>query len=200
MAVAAAAVGAVALAVLTGASPLHAQQNPTGEPPAADSVQVQGDEGVTPGDAFLRGLLIPGWGHASIGSYTRGGLYFAAETGTLWAFLRTRERLSEARERVDFREGIAIERLDAAGVTDPVAVADSLDLDPTVRRARSLVDAREQQRQDWVALGIFLVFLGGVDAFVSAHLQDFPQPVQADVRPLPNGRMEVGLRVPVGGW
>ena len=55
----------------------------------------------------------------------------------------------------------------------------------------------KQQFEDWLALGIFTVLLGGADALVSAHLQDFP-----DVTLTPTddgGRMELRVSVPFGG-
>ena len=75
---------------------------------------------------------------------------------------------------------------------------DALAEDPLVQDARSLVSARDQQFEDWLALGIFLAFLGGADAFVSAHLKDFPPPVELGVRPV-GDRIEVGVSVRVGG-
>ena len=152
-------------------------------------------EGIpSPGGAFLRSLVLPGWGHASIESYTRGGFYFTAQGLTLWMIVRTIRRLGAAEEIRDFREEIAEARLREGGLEDPLEIEDALAEDESVAAARSLVRSRDQQFEDWLALGIFLSFLGGADAFVSAHLRDFPEPVQLDVRPV-GDRVEVGLRV-----
>ena len=56
---------------------------------------------VTPSTAFLRAVLVPGWGHASIGSHTRAGFYFTLEATTTYGLLRTRTRLNEVRARVE---------------------------------------------------------------------------------------------------
>lgn len=173
-------------------------------PPAADSLVQQAvadsldDRGVGPGGAFLRAVLMPGWGHASIGSHTRGGVYVAAQSGTLYMLVRTGSRRAAAERVVAQREALARERLALEGVTDPAEVALALDEDEGVQNARLLRRARQQQFEDWTALGIFLVLISGVDAFVSSHLQDFPQPVELQYTPLPEGRMELGLRVPIG--
>ncbi|SVA42305.1 uncharacterized protein METZ01_LOCUS95159, partial [marine metagenome] len=53
---------------------------------------------------MLRSILVPGWGHAAIGSHTRGGFYFGFQAATTYTFLRTRARLSEVRARVAHQE------------------------------------------------------------------------------------------------
>lgn len=167
---------------------------PVGDSTAVDTVTV---EGVTPTGAFLRSVLVPGWGHAAVGSHLRGAFYAGAEGGIGWMLFRIHARLSSAVDQLDLVESDARTRLELAGVTDPEVQEDSLAADESVREARGLVGARQQQREDWIALGIFFVLLGGADAFVSAHLKDFPaEPVfNTDGQ----GRFELGLRVPLGG-
>lgn len=192
----------VVLGVLAiGGDALRAQVTPPSAPAvglgggvATDTIPV---EGVTPGGAFLRSVVVPGWGHASIGSYLRGGFYLAAQGGTSWMLLRVRSRLASATARVEVLEEVETARLALAGIVDPVIVEDSLAANEEVADRRSLVRARQQQREDWLALGIFLILLGGADAYVSAHLKDFPaEPV---FNATEDGRVEVGMRIPVGG-
>ena len=189
---------------LLGQGPLGAQEPDTllispDTLPAQERVELpELDEGTTPGGAFLRAVLVPGWGHASIRSYTRGGFYVLAESATGWMLARTLARLGAAKDLRDLREGELRFGLAAGGVTDPQEVDPLLTADPGVDDARDLVDARRQQFEDWLALGIFLVFLSGADAFVSAHLQDFPEPVRVELRGVPGGA-ELGLALPVGG-
>jgi hypothetical protein len=54
------------------------------------------------------------------------------------------------------------------------------------------LDAKRQQVQDWLVLWIFNHFFSGAEAFVSAHLQDFPKDLK--VRAFPGG---IGISVPV---
>jgi hypothetical protein len=154
---------------------------------------------VSPGGAFLRAVVLPGWGHAAIGSYTRGAVYFAAEAATAFGLVRTRLRLSEAEDRLALQESFRRETLIRDGVTDPEELQTALDEDEVLSDLRGLVSARQQQQEDWAALGIFLVLLSGADAYVSAHLQDFPTPLDLNVTPLPGGRAElsVGVRLPL---
>ena len=52
--------------------------------------------------------------------------------------------------------------------------------------------AKRQEVQDWLVLWIFNHLFAGAEAYVSAHLQDFPRELK--VRALPQG---VGLTVPL---
>lgn len=61
----------------------------------------------------------------------------------------------------------------------------------------ALIESRVGQREDWIVLAAFFALMSGVDAWVSAHLQDFAP----EVRPPQGGGkgLEVGWRLPVGG-
>lgn len=62
-----------------------------------------------------------------------------------------------------------------------------------LREARSVnVGAKRQEVQDWLFLWIFNHLFSGAEAFVSAHLQDFPKELK--IRAFPGG---VGLSLPV---
>lgn len=150
---------------------------------------------VSPRGAFLRALVVPGWGHVAIGSYTRGGFYFAAQTATLYTLLRTRSRVSDAQDRMRFHEGSIRARLTREGVTEADVIQTTLDEDENLLALEELLDARQDQHQDLVAVGLFFWLVSGADAYVSAHLARFPQPLELDARPVGDGRMEVGLRL-----
>ncbi|MDH5590716.1 MAG: hypothetical protein OEZ37_11775 [Gemmatimonadota bacterium] len=165
-------------------------------PPAADSVPASA--GVSPKGAFIRALVLPGWGHASIDSYTRGGFYFVAETASAWTLFRTRQRLQSARARADSREALLRAAMAARGL-DEAEVRTALEGDGLLQELDALVAAREEQQEDWVALGIFLLLLSGADAYVSAHLAHFPEPIVINAGPTADGRIEVsaGIRLPL---
>ena len=152
---------------------------------------------ISPGGAFLRAIAFPGWGHAAIGSHTRGAFYFGAQAATTYTLLRTRIRVGEAQDRVRFRENVLLQRLAQEGVTDPDAIQQRLDEDGTLEELRNLLDARAEQQEDLVAFGIFLLLLSGADAYVSAHLARFPDPLEVEARPGPQGigTFDLGLRI-----
>ena len=150
---------------------------------------------VTPGGAFLRAVLIPGWGHVSIGANARAGVYFAIESAVAYGIIRTRRRISEAVSRANFREILLRENLNTQGVTDPNQIKGALESDATLADLKRLRESRGDQQEDLVAFGLFLLFLSGADAFVSAHLKDFPDPIAIEGGPTNDGRLEIGLRL-----
>ncbi len=152
--------------------------------------------GVTPAGAFLRGAIIPGWGHASSGSLTRGAFYFGSESLAAWMLFKTMRRLRFARQQASFWEERVTEQLAREGVADPDEVERRLEAHEEVARYRGLVSAREEQREDWLAVAVFTLLLSGVDAFVSAHLRDFPDALTVEGNP--DGRLEVRVRIPAG--
>lgn len=172
-------------------------QEPASPPDSARSDTV----GVSPGGAFLRSLLVPGWGHAAVGSYTRGGFYFVTAGGTFWMVYKTARFLGAARERVGAVESLVESGLRDRGITSPDSITTALENDPRVAAARDLEEVRSQQREDWIAFGVFWLLLNGADAFVSAHLADFPEPIEVETSGAPGGggRLEVKVSVPLGG-
>jgi hypothetical protein len=131
---------------------------------------------ITPRGAFLRSLVLPGWGQSELGAPGRGGVYFLLESGSLWMVLKTGQKLDEARRL----ETIARE---------------TGEIGPTAKHP--LVRDRENQREDWITLSIFWLFFSGADAFVAAHLQDFDVHVNAVPRP-GGGGTELRATVPLG--
>lgn len=191
--------GAAALGLLAGsAGPARAQV--TAADPAGDSVAATDSvpAGLSPSGAFLRGAIIPGWGHVATGSVTRGAFYFGWESLTGWMIYKSHRRLGVARRQVTLWEDRVTAGLLREGV-EPESVEAQLERHPEIIRFRGLVDARAEQREDWVALGVFILLLSGVDAFVSTHLRDFPEPLTVEGDPV-TGTVEVAFRVPLGRW
>lgn len=156
-------------------------------------------EGISPRGALLRSFLIPGWGQAATGSPGRGGFYLLAEAGSIWMLTKTAGHLSFATSVRRTVERETEQRLLAAGIR-PDSIPLLMDGDEGVVSARSLEESRRQQREDWLALGLFVLLLGGVDAFVSAHLQDFPEPLTVEPVAGETGmRLEVGVSIPWRG-
>lgn len=162
---------------------------------AADSLAAA--SGISPSGAFLRGALIPGWGHTATGSLTRGAFYFSVEALAGWMVFKTQQRLGVAQDQAALWEERVTAELMAQGITEFEALDAALQNDEQVARFRGLVDARQEQREDWLAVAIFTLLLSGVDAFVSAHLGDFPEPLTVEGDP-GGGTVEVALRLPVG--
>ncbi len=196
LAIPAALAGAVLFAAVSSA---HAQETPdtvAAVVPLADSTAADSASAIGPAGAFLRGSLIPGWGHASTGSLTRGAFYFGTEALAGWMVFKTQRRLRAARDRTTLWEDRITAELAAQGMEDPDAIEAALASDEEVARLRGLVDAREEQREDWLAVVAFTLLVSGVDAFVSTHLKDFPEPLTVEGDPV-TGAVEVAVRVPL---
>ena len=183
--------------VLPWGQPVSAQEV-TGEDVAPDSLVLPDSLTRHPGPAgaFLRGALIPGWGHAATGSLTRGAFYFGIEAASGWMVFKTWRKLNVAREQVALWEDRVTARLMSEGVTEQAEIDAELDQHQEIARLRELADSRREQREDWAAVAIFFLLMSGVDAFVSAHLQDFPEPLTVEGDP--GGTISVTFRVPVG--
>jgi hypothetical protein len=193
--------GLFVVLLLTLPCSLHGQDPPP--PPQAPTPDIvfgpPRPDVPSPGGAFLRGLAVPGWGHAAIGSYGRGAFYAGAQSGTAYALIRTRMRLNEARDRANLRERVLRRSFEAEGVSDPAEIEARLDADPGLTDIRGLVSARESQQEDWLALAIFTVLLSAADAYVSAHLAAFPEPIEVGAAPGAGGGVELAFRIPLRG-
>jgi hypothetical protein len=84
----------------------------------------------------------------------------------------------------------------ARRLSDETVFDDAVAANPLVANARGLVDARTEQRQDWITYTLFFTMAGAVDAYVSANLRDFPVDISADTGR--DGAMRLGFSIPVG--
>lgn len=157
---------ATLVAALVAGSPglrLAAQVPDTAPPPppvvTTGAVIVAADttHRVGPMGAFLRSLLVPGWGQAVSGRRVTGALFATWEGVSVMMTLKASSELGYLKE------------------------ANSVN-----------VTAKRQEVQDWLVLWIFNHLFSGAEAFVSAHLVDFPRDLK--VRAFPGG---VGLSVPL---
>jgi hypothetical protein len=55
--------------------------------------------------------------------------------------------------------------------------------------------SRRGERQDWIVLLAFNHLFSGLEAYVSAHLLDFPRDLRVRALPLPGGRNGVGFSI-----
>jgi hypothetical protein len=182
-----------------------AAQVVTGDTLVASDTVAPAVRGVSPRGAMIRSWLVPGWGQASVGSYRRGGFWFALQGTSWYMLLKTLGRLNTARGIESRLVGIATDSLNALiamdsllaeELSDPLAFEDAVGEHTGVQDIRGLVDAREQQRQDWITYTIFFTLISGVDAYVNAHLHDFP--VDIVTPPSTDGSIRLMFRVPVG--
>ena len=161
-------VALVLLVLCVGASvrpcPLFAQQDSVSRA-ARDSAIARRPRGdsirptppITPGQAFLRSLVLPGWGQASLDRNVTGGFFLAFEGIAATMVWKSGWQLRFARVRGKY------------------------------------VKSHTQEQQDWVTLLVFNHLMAGAEAYVSAHLWDFPAGLE--FQRMPDGSTNLGVRV-----
>lgn len=175
--------------------------DPTVVDAAADSVRAP----MSPRGAFIRSLVIPGWGQVAFDAHVRASIYFTGWVGNWYMNIRNYRRLGDVRDEYEIRREEIRDSL-VAELPDSLQDegVDEFELDQAVRQdtasgggneLRKLVRAREQQREDWIAWSIFWLLASGIDAYVTAHLSDFPAAIE--VRPNRDRSVSIRLEVPL---
>jgi len=156
--------GGACLAALLSVCPavrLSAQQPDTTPPPLVTTgalvVATDTTHRIRPMGAFLRSLLLPGWGQAATGRHVTGALFATWEGVAVMMTLKAQSEMHYLNET----------------------------------HSANLV-AKRQEVQDWTVLWVFNHLFSGAEAFVAAHLQDFPKDLK--LRAFPGG---VGISVPL---
>lgn len=86
---------AIGLAILAPPAAATAQQR---VPPQAQADTLARRKApISPGGAFFRSLVIPGWAQVELGAEVRGAVYFLAWSTSLVLWARTQQRLDHAR-------------------------------------------------------------------------------------------------------
>jgi hypothetical protein len=162
--------------MLLAAAPLAAQLPDTGRvlprapapvTVAEDTIRARPVAGppVSPKGAFLRSLLVPGWGQSRLDRGTAGALFVTVEVGAVAMLINSRRELSAARR--------------ARGDSVFVGYSDDDPPQPIYEPAflSDRVRSRRQQVEDWAAIVIANHLLSGLDALIAAHLWDLPAEV-----------------------
>lgn len=192
-----------------------AAQNPVPDPPPVtiDTVvqapAVRADtipqEGLVPRGAFIRALLVPGWGHLHIREPRRGAIFIALQGSSWFMLVKTMSRLSDVRDaqrvlevlgRDSMYAAMAADTAIARQLADPIAFDNALAEYPGLTETRNLAISRRRHRQDWIVYTLVFTFAGAIDAYVAAHLKDFPGDFTA--APAPGGGASLQLSVPIG--
>jgi len=188
-------------ALLPCAADAAAQNLRSDTVPRADTIP---QEQKTPRSAFVRGMLVPGWGHAYLGENKRAVIYASLQGASWFMLIKSALKLDDIRDREEVLTGlandslavvIASDTMKARQLADPAAYEAALLTYPGLQNARNLESSREEQRQDWIVYTAVFTFIAAVDAYVTAHLQDFPAEVSTS-RSM-DGGVSIGVRVPL---
>lgn len=182
---------------------------PEARPVIVDAAPDTATVPLSPRGAFIRSMVIPGWGQAAFDSHGRGSIYFAGWAANWFMIFRNQVRLDAARGRLDQR----VDQIEAALIAaspNPDSLRAVMDTVPAILEAaiasddgpgntgvrlRGLVRSREQQREDWIAWSIFWILASGIDGYVTAHLADFPTDI--DIRRNADRSVSVGIHLAV---
>ncbi|MEO8634914.1 MAG: hypothetical protein ABI587_06520 [Gemmatimonadales bacterium] len=83
------------------------------------------------------------------------------------------------------------------GVTLGMSIKTAHELRYLERTHSTSIASKRQEKQDWLVLLAFNHLFAGVEAFVAAHLWDFPEDLQVSASPLPEGGFGASVRLPV---
>jgi hypothetical protein len=98
---------ALFLAALAPAT-LTAQQEEEAAPAPRDTLF--SEPPISPGGAFLRSLVIPGWAQAELGAESRGAFYFFVQAFSIFMVARTQIRLASAERSLPEDHPLVISR------------------------------------------------------------------------------------------
>ena len=191
-------------AVLLGclsAAPAAAQAPP--DSVLADTIPRESN---APRSAFIKSMILPGWGQFSNGTPVRGAVWVAVRGTSYYMLAKTLDRLGEAKDRhgayrhtarLAVLDSMAVDTAFARRMQDPVSFDEEVLKDPNAAASLDLVESRRRHRQDWITYTIFFTMLDAVDAYVAAHLKDFP--AEVTTRPGLDGGVSLRVDLPTGG-
>ncbi|HSJ07675.1 MAG TPA: DUF5683 domain-containing protein [Longimicrobiales bacterium] len=198
------AVFAATLIAAASVAPAAAQNVPAvpgDSMPVADSIP---PEAPLPRGAFIRALAVPGWGHMYIDEPRRAAVYFTLQATSIGMLVKSLSDLGRVRDVYGPLDRAARDSLDMLMAEDTVLAKQLENPDaydrarleyPGLNDARLLVRAREEHRQDWIVYTLFFTFAAAVDAYVTAHMKDFPAEFSAV--PQLDGTVRLAMRVPM---
>jgi hypothetical protein len=139
---------------------------------------------ISPGRAFVRSLLLPGSGQVALDRTVAAGVYAFVEFAAIGMARKSALDLRQARHAPVDSTVVRYERNPATGelLLDP-ETGQPIPAEFTISDIGGRVRARKQHLEDWIALLIFNHLFSAADAYVAAHLWDFPATVGAAIAP-----------------
>lgn len=149
---------------------------------------------ISPGRAFIRSLLVPGYGQIGLNRSVAAGIFAFVEVGAIGMARRSALNLREARRTPADSLVEAFER-------DPITRQPVIDPETGLPRVGTLtgfqlrerIRARRVHYEDWLAILIANHLFAAADAYVAAHLWDFPATVSASMTPKAGARVSASI-------
>ena len=169
------------------------------QPPGRDTlapptILIPTQRPISPGRAFLRSLILPGSGQVAMDRSVAAGVYAFVEFAAIGMARKSALDLRQARRAPVDSTVVRYERDPTTGelVLDP-ETGQPIPAEFTISDVSGRVRARKQHFEDWIALLIFNHLFSAADAYVAAHLWDFPATVGATVAPGREARVTASI-------
>jgi hypothetical protein len=171
--------------------PPPAQRRDTLAPP---TILIPTERPISPGRAFVRSLMLPGSGQVAMRRTVAAGVYAFVEFAAIGMARKSALDLRQARRAPVDSTVVRYERNPATGelVLDP-ETGQPVPAEFIISDVGGRVRARKQHLEDWIALLIFNHLFSAADAYVAAHLWDFPATVGATIAPGREARVSASL-------
>jgi hypothetical protein len=176
------------LALSLGAAAPATAQGPADTLLRPPTITVPTGRPISPRRAFVRSLLIPGYGQIALDRTMAAGVFAFVEVSALGMMRRSALNLRDARAQPD-SVVLTYERDPATGQLVLDAQGRPIPATFRVRGIDQLIRARRTHYEDWVAVLLFNHLFAAADAYVAAHLWDFPATVAATVTPAREARI-----------
>lgn len=149
---------------------------------------------ISPGRAFVRSLILPGSGQVAMDRTVAAGVYAFVEIAAVGMARKSALDLRQARRAPTDSTVVRYQRDPTTGelVLDPETGL-PVPAEFTISDLGGRVRARKQHLEDWIALLIFNHLFSAADAYVAAHLWDFPTTVGATIAPGREARVTASI-------
>jgi hypothetical protein len=149
---------------------------------------------ISPRAAFVRSLFLPGYGQAGLERSMSAGVFALTEVIAIGMTRKSQRDLREARRAPADSTVLTFQRDPATGalVLDP-ETGQPIPASFTISDMAGRVRARKTHLEDWIAVLLFNHLFAAADAYVAAHLWDFPARVNASVSPEREARVGASI-------
>lgn len=149
---------------------------------------------ISPRAAFVRSFFLPGYGQAGLDRTLAAGVFGLTEAIALGMLRKSQLDLREARRAPVDSTVLTWQRDPATGqlILDP-DTGQPIPASFTISDIGGRVRARKTHVEDWIAVLFFNHLFAAADAYVAAHLWDFPARVSATVTPARDARVSATI-------
>ena len=157
-------------------------------------IVLPGGPPISPRAAFVRSFFLPGYGQAGLERTMSAGVFALTEVIAVGMLRKSQRDLREARGAPVDSTVLSWQRDPSTGqlILNP-ETGQPIPAEYTISDITGRVRARKTHVEDWVAILIFNHLFAAADAYVAAHLWDFPARVGATITPEREARVSASI-------